>query len=123
MDALRDILAEPWVRVAIVLVGALIAAIVVFKILRYAARRMLKPGDVLAIVLARCEHPFELVLPLLALQFALLDTDLGLGHGKLLDAMRHGIRVALLAALTWLAVRAISGIERAINLRHPADIE
>jgi small-conductance mechanosensitive channel len=31
--------------------------------------------------------------------------------------------VALLAALTWLAVRAISGIERAINLRHPANVE
>ena len=118
-----DIVVEPWMRVALVLIAALLVAVLVFNILRYAARRMLKPDDVLGIVLARCEHPFEVVLPLLALQFALMDTDLGLGHGKLLDAMRHGIRVALLAALTWLAVRAISGIERAINLRHPADIE
>jgi small-conductance mechanosensitive channel len=118
-----DILAQPWVRVALVLVGALLVAIVAFNLLRYAARRMLKPGDVLAIVLARCEHAFEVALPLLALQFALLDTSLGLGHGLLLNAMRHGVTVALLAALTWLAVRAISGIEHAINLRHPANVE
>lgn len=54
-------------------------AVVVFNLLRYAARRMLKPRDVPAIMLARCEPPFEVVLPLLALQPALLGANLGLG--------------------------------------------
>lgn len=123
MEMLRYIFAQPWVRIAIVLAAALVVAVVVFKLLRYAAHRMLKPGDVLAIVLLQCERPFEAVLPLLALQFALLDANLGLGHGTLLNAFRHGITVALLAALTWLAVRAIAGVEQTINLRHPSDIE
>jgi len=123
MDFLHDILAQPWARVALVLIAALIIAIVIFNVLRFAARRMLRPDAVLAIVLQRCERPFETVLPLLALQFALMSASLGLPNTVWFKALHHAVSVAVLAALTWLAIRAVSGLEQAINLRHPVNVE
>ncbi len=123
MDFLRGILAQPWARVALILVAALVIAIAVFNVLRFAVRRMLDPDDVLAIVLQRCERPFEVVLPLLALQFALLSASLGLPQTIWYKALHHVVAVAVLAALTWLAIRAVAGVEQAIRLRHPVNIE
>ena len=122
MDFFHDILAQPWARVALVLIAALVIAIVVFNVLRLAARRMLDPADVSAIVLQRCERPFEVVLPLLGLQFALLSTSLGLPRTVWFKALHHAVTVAVLAALTWLAIAAVAGIEKAIDLRNPANI-
>lgn len=123
MHALAQVFSQPWARLAVIAILALIAAMVVFRVLRFAARRLLTSDDVLAIVLLRCERPFELVLPLLALQFALLDAASTLPHGAWLNALRHAVTIALICALTWLGVRAISGIERAVAMRHPSDIE
>lgn len=123
MDLLHDILAQPWARIAVVLIAALVIAIVIFNVLRFAARRMLAPDQLLAIVLQRCERPFETVLPLLALQFALMSASLRLPNTVWFKALHHAVTVAVLAALTWLAIRAISGAEQAINLRHPVNME
>ena len=123
MHALAKVLSQPWTRLAVIAILALIAALIVFRVLRYAARRLLRKNDVLAVVLLRCEHPFELVLPLLALQFALQDATSNLPPGTWLNALHHALTIAVIAALTWLCVRAISGIERAVALRHPSDIE
>ena len=123
MDFIHGIFAQPWARVALVLIAALIIAIVIFNVLRFAARRVLRPGAVLTTVLQRCERPFETVLPLLALQFALMSASLGLPQTVWFKALNHAVTVAVYVALTWLAIRAVSGVERAINLRHPVDIE
>jgi small-conductance mechanosensitive channel len=123
MPTLSQVLSQPWTRLAIIALLALVAAMIVFRVLRYGARRLLSKDDVLAVVLLRCEQPFELVLPLLALQFALLDATTNRLHGTWLNALHHAITIAVIAALTWLCVRAISGIERVVALRHPSDIE
>ena len=123
MDFIHGVLMQPWARVALVLVAALLAAVVVFNIARFAVRRLFDPGDVPAIVLQRCERPFEVLLPLLALQFALMSATLGLPRSVWFKALHHAVTVAVLVALTWLAIRAIGGLERAITLRHPADVE
>jgi hypothetical protein len=57
VDFVHDILAQPWARVALVPIAALIIAIVIFNVLRFAARRVLRPGAVPAVVLQRCERP------------------------------------------------------------------
>ena len=123
MDFIHGIFAQPWARVALVLVAALVVAIVIFNVLRFAVRRMLRPGAVLATVLQRCERPFETLLPLLALQFALMSASLGLPQTVWFKALHHAVTVAIYVALTWLAIRAVSGVEQAINLRHPVNIE
>jgi small-conductance mechanosensitive channel len=123
MHALEQVFSQPWPRLAVVAIVALVAAIIVFRTLRFTARRLLKSGDVLAVVLVRCERPFELVLPLLALQFALGTAMASAAGGVWLDALHHAVTIALICAITWLGVRAISGIERAVALRHPSDIE
>jgi len=123
MDFIHGTFAQPWARVALVLVAALVAAIVIFNVLRFAARRVLRPGAVLATVLQRCERPFETVLPLLALQFALMSASLGLPQTVWFEALQHAVTVAVYVALTWLAIRAVSGVEQAINLRHPVNVE
>jgi len=123
MDFIHGIFAQPWARVALVLVAALVAAIVIFNVLRFAARRVLRPGAVLATVLQRCERPFETVLPLLALQFALMSASLGLPQTVWFEALQHAVTVAVYVALTWLAIRAVAGVEQAINLRHPVNVE
>lgn len=123
MDFIHGILAQPWARVALVLVAALVVAIAIFNALRFAARRMLRPGAVLTTVLQRCERPFETLLPLLALQFALMSASLGLPQTVWFKALHHAVTVAVYVALTWLAIRAVSGVEQAIALRHPVDVE
>ncbi|HXS74219.1 MAG TPA: mechanosensitive ion channel domain-containing protein [Rhodanobacteraceae bacterium] len=123
MHTLAQVFSQPWTRLAVIAVIALVAAVAVFRALRFAARRLLSKDDLLAVVLLRCERPFELVLPLLALQFALLDAASSMPQGAWLHALRHAVAIALIVALTWLGVRAISGIERAVALRHPSDIE
>ncbi|MGN6312720.1 MAG: mechanosensitive ion channel family protein [Rhodanobacteraceae bacterium] len=123
MRTLAQVFAQPWSRLAVIAILALIAAVIVFRVLRFTARRLLTKDDLLAVVLLRCEQPFELVLPLLALQFALQDASTSMPHGAWLNALRHAVTIALICALTWLGVRAISGIERAVALRHPSDIE
>jgi len=123
MDFIHGIFAQPWARVALVLVAALVVAIVIFNVLRFAARRVLRPGAVLATVLQRCERPFETLLPLLALQFALMSASLGLPQTVWFKALHHAVTVAIYVALTWLAIRAVSGVEQAINLRHPVNVE
>lgn len=123
MRQLAQALSQPWPRLALIAVAALIAAFVVFRIVRFAVRKLLLRNDALAVVLLRCEQPFELTLPLLALQFALLDATTNLPRGVLLNTLRHAVTIALIAALAWLGIRAISGIERAVALRHPSDVE
>ncbi|HET9836072.1 MAG TPA: mechanosensitive ion channel domain-containing protein [Rhodanobacteraceae bacterium] len=123
MHTLARVFSQPWSRLAVIAVLALIAAMIVFRVLRFMARRLLRADDVLAIVLARCEQPFELALPLLALQFALATAKASTKNGVWLNALHHAVTIALICALTWLGVRAISGIERAVALRHPSDIE
>ena len=123
MQTLAQVLSQPWIRLAVVAVIALVASFVVFRIVRFAVRRLLLGNDVLATVLLRCEQPFQLTLPLLALQFALQDASAGLAPAAGLDALRHAVTIALIAAMTWLGVRGISGIQRAVTLRHPSNIE
>ena len=123
MDFIHGIFAQPWARVALMLVAALVVAVVIFNVLRFAARRVLRPDAVLATVLQRCERPFETLLPLLALQFALMSASLGLPQTVWFKALHHAVTVAIYVALTWLAIRAVSGVEQAINLRHPVNVE
>jgi small-conductance mechanosensitive channel len=123
MQTLAHVLSQPGARLAVIAILALVASIVLFRGVRYTARRLLSSNDVLAIVLARCEQPFEVVLPLLALQFALATASASTKHGVWLNALHHGVTIALICALTWLGLRAISGIERAVALRHPSDVE
>ncbi|MGH8212516.1 MAG: mechanosensitive ion channel family protein [Rhodanobacteraceae bacterium] len=123
MRQLAQALSQPWPRLALVAVAALIAAFVAFRIIRFAVRRLLLRNDTLAVVLLRCEQPFELALPLLALQFALLDATTDVPQGVLLNALRHAVTIVLIAALAWLGIRAISGIERVVALRHPSNVE
>lgn len=123
MHSLLQAFSQPLARLAVVAAIALIAAVVTFHVLRFAVLRTLGRKDVLRVVLLRCEQPFELTLPLLALQFALLDAGTSVSPGAWLGALRHAVTIALIAVLTWFGMRAVSGIERAIALRHPSDIE
>jgi small-conductance mechanosensitive channel len=123
MHTLAKVFSQPWSRLAVIAILALIAAMIVFRVLRFMARRLLRSDDVLAVVLARCEQPFELALPLLALQFALATAWASTKKGVWVTALHHAVTIALICALTWLGVRAISGIERAVALRHPSNIE
>uniref|UniRef100_A0A0S6YX57 Mechanosensitive ion channel protein MscS n=2 Tax=Mizugakiibacter sediminis TaxID=1475481 RepID=A0A0S6YX57_9GAMM len=120
MQALSDWLAHPWMRLALAVAVALALGTLAARAVRFTLRRLLEAGGFASIVLRRCAQPFELALPLIAAKAALHS---GMAGGGAVDALQHAATVAVVAALTWLGVRAISGVERAVIARHPVDVE
>ena len=47
-----------------------------------------------------------------------MSASLGLPQTVWFEALHHAVTVAVYIALTWLAIRAVSGVERAINMEN-----
>lgn len=119
MSVLSSLFASPWARLALAAALGLLIGVIVVRVVRFALRHALRDGSVLAIVLQRCTAPFELAVPLLGLKLALHS---GVASGPPLPLLQQIATIALIAACTWLCVRAISGVERAVAVRHPVDM-
>lgn len=105
----------------VVLLAALAAVTVAFIVHRVGAvllRRVTRGTPVARAVADSCWRPASVVLPLLALQSVWLAAPDRL---PLIDQARHGNGLLLLAALTWLALRALRGATQSIAARHSAD--
>ncbi len=71
-------------------------------------------------VVRHCQHPAGLVLPLAALQLVWQAAPDDL---RAIDTVRHFNGLALIAAITWLGLSAITGIADGIITNHPSDVE
>jgi small-conductance mechanosensitive channel len=120
MSSLSILLAHPWTRLAAILLLALIVGAIAVRVLRYAVRHLLVGENTVAIVLRRCGPPFELALPVIGVTIASYS---GVAAQLPLAALQHAATIAVIAVLTWLGVRILSGIERAVAARHPVDVK
>jgi small-conductance mechanosensitive channel len=118
---LAELLHErPWTAAALLAIAAVIAALIVHWIVGAFARRATRFAPVLHAVLLAAEAPAGLALPLAALQAVWQVMPDTLTH---IAVVRHTNGVLLIAALTWLAAAAVSGLAAGLIARHPSDIE
>jgi small-conductance mechanosensitive channel len=75
---------------------------------------------VLHAIVAACQRPAAFALPMLALQLVWQVADDEL---RFIQSIRHLNGLLVLAALTWLAMAAISGLSTGVIARNPADVQ
>lgn len=116
MALLKDVDAS-WGVLGVALV-AVALALLVHKVGAAVIQRITHGSTIASAVARRCWRPSRVVLPLAALQMVLQaapDTLL------MINQVRHGNALALLAAVTWLALRALDGLAQGVALQHSVD--
>jgi hypothetical protein len=110
---------HPWLQLSLVgavaLAGALLAHLVLFK----ALRRVTGFSVIARSIVEFTRIPARLVLPLLALQFVMAAAPPDLPFEVL---AARTLSILLIAAVTWLGMRAIAGVGDAMIRLHPVDL-
>lgn len=114
-------LGETWlwliVGIAIALAVGLVAHWLLFAALERLRRRA--PSAALGAMVARLRAPSRVGLPLLAAQFVVGSAQV---DSRLVVAIRQGLAVALIATVTWGAVRIIRVVQDVVLSRHRVDV-
>ena len=112
---------EEWTwRVAVMATLAVVLALLVHRAGGIVILRLTRHLPISNAVARRCVEPARLALPLLALQAI---WQAAADKLPLIDQVRHGNALLLLAALTWLVQRAVGGVADGIIAQHPLDVE
>lgn len=108
-----------WVTTVILAIVAIIAALIALTIGKVVLRRLARFSVVLDAMVERTNAPAYLVVPLAALQVVL-----GTAPGDLrgLALISRITSLALIVALTWLAMRVVGAFAQAVVRLHPADM-
>ena len=111
----------PWPEIRTLLVALLVAALaslVVYWALRLLVR-LAQPLPFAAELLRRSRGPLRLLGPLFGVQMVLSSAPDEL---LLIDGARRLVSLAMIAAFTWLGLRAADAIQRVIVARHPVNV-
>lgn len=98
---------------------AVVAALVVHRMGGVVIWRITRGHIISSAVARRCWRPARVVLPLIALQAVWQATPDKL---MFIIQVRHGTALLLIAALTWLALRALDGVAQGVALQHTVDV-
>ena len=109
----------PWAASAVIACAVALAALVGHRIAWAVLGRLTRPSLVAKAVVAQCARAARVALPLLALQ---LVWQAAPDELRYINSVRHLNGLALIAAITWLACAAISGVARGVIARYPADV-
>jgi small-conductance mechanosensitive channel len=110
---------DPWTAAVILALIAVVSALIVHYVVGGLLRRTFAFAPVIHSTLIAIEASAGFALPLIALQLvweALPDSIF-----PRMPAVRHANLVVMIAALTWLAMAAVSGLAIGLILRHPSD--
>lgn len=107
-----------WLYAGLAALVALLAALVIHRLALAIARRLSRSSPVLNTLTRFAARPTQLALPLLALQAVWQSAPDDL---FLIGAVRHLTALALIAALTWLALRCVAAAVEATALLRPVD--
>jgi small-conductance mechanosensitive channel len=115
----QEILDHPWLGTWIAVFIAVPLALLVHRIGGMVLRRITRPVPTVHSVVLSCYAPARLVLPLIAmlLVFQGAPDDL-----RFIGTVRHLNGLLLIAAATWLVVRAISGFADGVLAKNPYDV-
>ncbi|APW40199.1 mechanosensitive ion channel protein MscS [Rhodoferax koreense] len=107
-------------RILIAAAVAVLLSLVLHRAGTIVLRRLTRSSPVASAVVEQCRSPAQFLLPLVALQAvwqAAPDTF------PMIGGIRHTSGLLLLAALTWLGVRAVRGAARGVMSRYPVTVE
>lgn len=119
LGELLDGYTYPWLSIAIFGTVAVLIALLVHSILFAALRRLTRFSVIASTVVEYATSPSRMVLPLLALQFVMAAAPDDLSFGVLAG---HTLSILLIAAITWLVMRAAAGLGEAVVRLHPASV-
>jgi len=116
----EEMLAHPWFGTWLAAVIAVPLALLVHRLGGLVLMRITRPAPALHSMVINCKPVARVVLPLLALLlvFQAAPSDL-----RFIGSVRHFNGLLLIAATTWLAVKAISGFADGVLAQHPYDVE
>lgn len=112
---------DEWLRLGILVLGALLLALVVRWIMHLVAHGLVKVHPLIADIHHRASRPLDWLVPLLFVMLALRWAPTT--HARLLDVLHHVLLIAFLALFTWLVVRCISVFELVATRRFPMDTQ
>jgi small-conductance mechanosensitive channel len=115
----QEILDHPWLGTWIAVLIAVPLSLLIHRVGAAVLRRITRPALTLHSMVLSCYAPARLVLPLIAL---LLVFQAAPEHLRFLGTVRHMNGLALIAATTWLLVRAISGFADGVLAKNPYDV-
>ena len=119
MELLDRLIEQGWGGFAILIAVSLLAAYFLYRVVLASIRRMLPERSLLRAAIERTRLAISLVLPLLALQFALAAAPLDDGAR---DVARQAVTVAWLALVTWVLVRMTQAVATVVMTRHAIDV-
>ena len=113
------IVSHPWFPPLLAALFAVPLALMVHRIGGMLLLRLTRDLPGLHAMVGKCRSPARWLLPLIALQviWQAAPNDL---HG--VDSVRHLTGLLLIATVTWLLVRAISGFTQGFLSKHPAQV-
>ncbi|HEX7864368.1 MAG TPA: mechanosensitive ion channel domain-containing protein [Variovorax sp.] len=115
----KEILAHPWFGTWVAILVVIPLALLVHRIGGLVLKRITRPAPAVHAMVLNCNAPARLVLPLVALLliFQAAPEDL-----RFIGNVRHFNGLLLIAAATWLTVKAISGFADGVLAQNPSDI-
>ena len=119
LDDVLDHLSAPrdWPELLAVAAISVALALLAHRVVVRVLRRVVSRSPVATAALARTVVPGGWLLPLVALQAAWEGAPDGLPG---LQVVRHLTAIALIVAVAWTAIAAVSGVQRAVELARPA---
>lgn len=116
----EEMLAHPWFGTWLAALIAVPLALLIHRIGGLVLMRVTRPAPALHAMVINCRPVARVVLPLVAL---LLVFQAAPGDLRFIGNVRHFNGLLLIAATTWLAVKAISGFADGVLAQHPYDVE
>ena len=115
----QELLAHPWFGTWLAALIAVPLALLVHRIGGLVLMRVTRPAPALHAMVIHCKAVARLVLPLAALQ---LVWQAAPDELRFLASVRHLNGLLLIAASTWLVLKAIGGFADGVLAQHPSDI-
>lgn len=117
---IQEILAHPWFGTWLAASVGVPVALLIHRVGGLVLLRVTRPTPALHAMVVNCKAVARLVLPLVAL---LLVFQAAPDNLRFIGSVRHFNGLLLIAATTWLAVKAISGFADGVLAQHPHDVE
>lgn len=114
------LLAHPWFATGLAALVAAILAWVMYRVAGILLLRVTRPTPALHAMVDKARSAARWVLPLAALQLVWQAAPDALPH---IGSVRHFNGLLLIATVTWLLLRAISGFTEGLIGQHPHDVD
>ncbi len=109
-----------WYPTLVAAAIAVVVASLVQRAVEVLLLRLTKSLPISQATLVAMRQPARWTLPLVALQMTAQGAPNTLPG---IEPLRHGLMIALIAAFTWLLVRAVTGLARGVIAKYPADAD